>query len=535
MHILRYLTILFILHCNAYSLQIENVYFGFNNSVHSNSFNFVNFTIYNDTAKPYEGSIKLKDSGIGIKTVSTKEIFLTPNQKKSLQMYFYVEDSPNELILEYGKKREEIKVPQSNAPANIFISSRKIRLPRDLKFLPETNFPFSVAYTHGLFSVVIDTVPDWTPKQKKAFMDWLKLGGNVFVLKGQSGKFPRFTSSMAELNNKEKRFSLGSGIVTKVDSLMQIKFPTVSKQENSQHDYYLDDEENIFANLQLLVKTDHNWAFIYLLIILYLILIGPINYMIGRKTRDWKLPNLFFLLTVILFSVFFSIIGRRGYGEETKLNSFTLADHISENNFLVKQWSNIFVTSGSTYSFKHDTEDNLYASPSNFEMATKIDQTESSFVAEIPLFSSKRMIHMGTGKGHDFEMIEFKEDGNNVKLKVESSTKIKEAWFVKNGTVYKSKKENGTFSLSDPINFDHYYNSDAENAYKVIEKIVLKQASRNKNEALNPRVDPYQNSDSVHFYALTETPNSFHSVGEISDNETGWTLNRFKLNLNEAL
>ena len=38
---------------------------------------------------------------------------------------------------------------------------------------------------------------------------------------------------------------------------------------------------------------------------------------------------------------------------------FTLADHISDNNFLVKQWSNIFVTSGNTYSFTHDTEDNL--------------------------------------------------------------------------------------------------------------------------------------------------------------------------------
>ena len=77
-----------------------------------------------------------------------------------------------------------------------------------------------------------------------------------------------------------------------------------------------------------------------------------------------------------------------------------------------------------------------------------------------------------------------------------------------NGTVYKAKNQNGYFSVSDPINFDHYHNSDAENAYLIIEKIVLKQATKNTGKVLNPRVDPYQNSDAIHFYALTETPDS---------------------------
>ena len=154
----------------------------------------------------------------------------------------------------------------------------------------------------GLFSVVIDSVPDWTPKQRNAFMNWLKLGGNVFVLKSQSGKFPQFTSTW--LNSTEtKTIFHWQWFGEEGRQPLEVKLPIPLKEKDSNYDY-MDNEENVFANLQLLVKTDHNWAFIYFLIIVYLILIGPVNYIIGRKTRDWKLPNLFFLLTVVLFSIF---------------------------------------------------------------------------------------------------------------------------------------------------------------------------------------------------------------------------------------
>ncbi|MCH2208641.1 MAG: hypothetical protein MK132_22610 [Lentisphaerales bacterium] len=535
MHILRHIFIALLFCFSAHSLEIENKYVGFNNNIHTDAFNFITFTLHNDSTTPFEGEITLKDAGIGVKTISTKSVFLTPNQRKSVQMYFFVEKSYNDLILQTGTKNERIQLPSSHKPAHIFISSSKIRLPKAIKHFQLENFPSSVAYTHGLHSVTLDTVPDWSPNQKKAFMDWLRLGGTAYILQKQSGKYPKFTSSMAALNSTAKKTKMGSGIIHKAINLSEVNLLVAKPQDFKQNNYYTDDTENIFANLQLLVKTDHNWAFIYFLIVVYLILIGPANYIIGRKARDWKIPNLFFLLTVIIFSVIFSIIGRRGYGEETKINSFTLADHISENNYLVKQWSNIFVTSGNTYSFKHSTENNIYASPANFEMATQIHQSDASFVADIPLFSSKRMIHMGTGKGELFTFSDLQKNQQIYSIKVNNDNKIKKAWFVANGKAFQTVLKDGTYQSTQPVEYDHLYNTDAEKAYKVIEQIILKQASENQNHALAPRIDPYQNLDSVHFYALTETPESFHSVGIISDNETGWTLNRFKLNLDEAL
>ena len=161
--------------------------------------------------------------------------------------------------------------------------------------------------------------------------------------------------------------------------------------------------------------------------------------------------------------------------------------------------------------------------------------SEANFVAEIPLFSSKRMIHMGTGKGDSFILSKLHKKHQTYSLKVDSKAKIKKAWFIVDGKAFKTKLKDGKYESTSPLEFDHFYNTVPEKAYEVIESIVLKQALENQNQIFDRRIDPFQNPKSVHFYALTETPKSFHSVGTISENESGWTLNRFKLNLDEAL
>ena len=168
-------------------------------------------------------------------------------------------------------------------------------------------------------------------------------------------------------------------------------------------------------------------------------------------------------------------------------------------------------------------------------MKTVIDQTDASFIADIPLFSSKRMLHMGTGKGDSFELSELTKKGKSASLKVSTTSEIKKAWFVIDGVAYKAKNRNGVFKSGSMVDYNNHYNSDSKRAYEFIERIVLKRETDNKNELFSPRIDPYQNHKIIHFYALTKTPDSFHSVGEISENEQGWTLNRFKLNLDGAL
>jgi hypothetical protein len=513
-----------ILSQGLYALEISNLYNGFDHSVRYNDFNFITFTVYNNSNEAFEGDIRLREESVGTKTVNRKKIFLAPQQRKSIQMYFFLQNEYSSMQLEWGKKKSSLQLPKPSPVTNIYIGTNPRRLPQGIKFFNADHFPHSVTYTKGLNAVTLDSNPDWSPKQKQAFMDWLELGGQLYILKGQSGKFPLFTSYMSPINNTQ---DIGNGRAKKVNSFNEIKIPSSSissTEDNSQQNL----SELIFTNLQLLVKTDHNWTLIYFLIIVYLALIGPANYLIGRKTRDWKVPNLFFLAIVIVFSILFSIIGRRGYGESTKIHSFTLADHINKDQYFIKQWSNIFVTSGDNYSLTHKSSGAQYASPSNYEMSTVIDQSNSSFIADIPLFSSKQMIYTGKSTGTTFDLGSFEQQK---KISLKTKAKITKAWFLINGKIYNAHDMKDSFTVGNKINYSSQleYNSSSSQAYKVIQQLVLKKC-RDSDPLLTPihKASPY-------FFALTISPKSFHSQGPLSQNESGWTLHRFKLKPQRAL
>ena len=445
----------------SYALDVQEIYYGFDNQVINNSFNFITFKVHNNTPKAFDDVITLKSSGISVKTINTKHVFLAPNQRKTIQMYFYIQEHYDGLIIQAGKDRFTTDIPSESIGANIFISDKPGRLPKHFKFFPQEYFPVSTPLTDSLSRVIFDTSPDWTPAQKATFMTWLKLGGIAIVLKKKTGGFPKFTSLMAPLNGTGKVQAIGAGQIQRLESIDKIRIPNF-RPKNAQSGYNQNTDDSIFSNLQLLVKTDHNWAFIYFLIVVYLLLIGPANYFIGRKTRDWKIPNLFFILTVAGFSILFAIIGKRGYGEETKICSFTFADHIEGNQYNIKQWSNIFVTSGNQYVFSHNTKSNLYASPGNFEMATQLSQGDGKFIADIPLFSSKKMIHSANGTGADIKITNSERTVHNVKLTIDSKTKIDKAWFIMGSSIHIAIKKGNTYTSGTEIDIDDniFYNSN---------------------------------------------------------------------------
>ncbi|MCM8532641.1 MAG: hypothetical protein NE330_15855 [Lentisphaeraceae bacterium] len=519
----------------SHALDVQDVYYGFDNQVVNNSFNFITFSVHNNTPKAFDDVISLKHSGISVKTINTKHVFLAPNQRKTVQMYFYIQEHYDKLIIQAGNDSVKTDIPSQSKGANIFISDKPRRLPKHFKSFPQEVFPVSTPLTNSLSRVIFDTSPDWTPAQKATFMSWLKLGGIAIVLEKRTGGFPKFTSLMSPLNGTDKVQQIGAGQIQRLKSIDKIRIPNF-RPTNSNSNYSQSTDDSIFSNLQLLVKTDHNWAFIYFLIVVYLLLIGPANYFIGRKTRDWKIPNLFFILTVAGFSILFAIIGKRGYGEETKICSFTFADHIEDDQYNISQWSNIFVTSGNQYVFSHNTKGNLYGSPGNFEMATHLSQSDGKFIADIPLFSSKKMIHSASGTGADIKITNSERTVRNVKLTVDSKTDIEKAWFIIGNTIHIAIKNGNTFTSGTEINIDDniFYNSDETKVYENIPKMILRDSLNNKNIALSYNNDPTINSQSIHFFALTETPKSLHTLANITDNETGFTLNRFKLNLEEA-
>ena len=522
-----------------FGLDVGKVQWGFNNKVKKQTFNFVSFEVLNDSPRVYDSFISIEPSGMGVQTKIVKKLFLNPGQRKFVQFPLFIDQLYNNWDIKWEDGGTFINSAKESDGAFVYLSRGMgaVRLNKGISLFPDTNFPITVSMTDDLEGLVLDHNPDWSPLQKEAFMDWLKKGGEVFLLNDRSGTQPKFTSIMDDLNNPEKKFFVGNGkVIREKVPIAGFRKPFVDVSER--FNQYDGDSNEYFQALQFLVKTDHNWTLIYFLIFIYLLVIGPLNYLIGKKTRDWKVPNLFFLLAVAGFSILFSIIGRRGYGEETKLSSLSMADVIEGQQYDVHQWTNIFVTSGDLYSLTHKGSPNLYFSYSEIGKQTLIDMEANTFTADIPLFSSRRMIHRAKLKGPKFNVEPVPgQEFNSTALKISSDeTEIDKVWIIRNGNIFRTAKSSGIYELTSQV--EEYYNNYGryDDAYEEIERLFMNRLSTTRKSLFNKNTDTKINSNLIYAIVRAKTPESFHfeKGGNIPGQESGWTYFRILINTDRA-
>ncbi|MCM8540156.1 MAG: hypothetical protein NE328_07755 [Lentisphaeraceae bacterium] len=525
----------------VFGIQIGKIQWGFNNKVKKHTFNFVTFEVMNDSPTVYDSYIALEPDGMGVQTSLHKKLFLNPGQRKIVQFSCYIDHSDDNWTVKWeGGKSYIDKAPESNG-SFIYLNQgfSAIRLNRGINLMQDSLFPATVTLTDDLDGLALDHNPDWSPKQKEAFMDWLRKGGAVFIINDRSGSQPKFTSIMSDLNNPDSKFHIGNGMVEREKvSITSFEKPYVNTTERINE--YTPNSNEYFQALQYLVKTDHNWTLIYFLIFVYLIVIGPVNYLIGKKTRDWKVPNLFFLIAVIGFSILFSVIGRRGYGEQTKLTSVSLADVIEEDKYDVQQWTNIFVTSGDLYNLTHNGSPNQYYSFSEIGKKTMIDADTGTFTADIPLFSSRRMIHRAKldGPKINAEIVPGKGVNSTAVKLTAPELNIDKVWIVKNGNVYRTSKSSGIYEETSPIEAyygNNYYGNDYTDAYEEIEKMLVSRLQLSRKTLFNSYTDTKLNKHIVYAVVRAKTPKNFHfSDGNIPGEESGWTYFRIYINTDRA-
>ena len=525
----------------VFALQVGKIQWGFNNKVKKNTFNILSFEVINDSGRIYDSYISLEPDGIGVQTIIHKKLFLNPGQRKIVQFSTFIEHNNENWKVKWEGDSQFIPKSSESSGSFIYLSSGlgAMRLKKGISSFQEGLFPTSVSMTDDLDGIVVDHNPDWSPRQKEAFMDWLRKGGSLYIIHDRSGSPPKFTSIMSELNNPETRFNVGSGKVEREKvSISSFQRPYVDQSARGNENEF--DSSEVFQALQYLVKTDHNWTLIYFLIFIYLIVIGPVNFLIGKRTRDWKVPNLFFLAAVVGFSLLFSIIGRRGYGEETKLSSVSMADVIEDGEYDVRQWTNIFVTSGDLYYLTHGGSQNHYFSFSEIGKKTLIDADAGKFTADIPLFSSRRMIHRSKMKGPKLtaEIVPAKNvNSTAVKINIDGSD-IDKVWIIRNGLVFRTSKSSGIYEETreiDPYYNNHYYGEEVEDAYGEVEKILLSHLQLSRSTFFNSNTDTKLNKSKIYAVVRARTPESFHSSdGNIPGKESGWTYFRILLNTDRA-
>ncbi len=428
----------------AAALDIVDMRWGFNGKVAPNRFNLLSVQVQNPTPQPWEGEITARKSLGGAGFVDAKvveKVSLAPfSQPTWVRFYVYISadgwgsSASNENWHLSWKRGEGIDVPQPRVAKYQRVvltdSSGMQRKGGALKQMPEELFPAFVTGTDALQVVAIDHEPrQWSPGQKEALLDWLHLGGTVLLTQGINGKFPEFTGSLSVLNSPLEDGRHGAGRVLRIaraansidaDEARQILAglpknhvgpnekpedpidlvdPSLQTQAN-QGNLYGEGADpfqsgSFLSQLKNMTKPDHNWLLLHFMFWVYIAMVFPGCYILGKRYTDFRVVYAGLLGTVLLFSFLFSVVGQRGYGESTAIHSVAIARPLPDGSLDVSSWSNVFVTGGARYDIRHNGQGGLYSTCNQSESVngTINNGAESLFNVDIPPFSNREFAH----------------------------------------------------------------------------------------------------------------------------------------------
>lgn len=441
-------------------LKIVDVQWGFDGRVTPNEFNPVSILMDNQGDEAFEGNFVLRQrrgTGQAVGAAFESVAYLPPLQRSWVRFVPYMSSSPNnddwglswvsdgvsETTGTKSRGSDTLPKVQPGASAIVLFSNPEGlgSGAKGIKYYDESLFPTSVTATHGLETAVLDHQPRWLAPQRQAFADWLLLGGQVHLLKSDDGEYPSFSEELSILNgptaNRGRR--VGSGAVYYHDlQASQIKsgtkFPALARRMEtafrgvsgdpdetlnewiqqrrsgggtgfySSIQYGWDAADRAHGSLMEITQPDHNWALIFILAVLYILMIFPGCYLLGRRRVHYLVTYGGILGAATLFSIAFLIIGRRGYGEQTEINSVAVLQKIEGDRWDVVQWSNAFVTVGGEYELIHNGNGAVYSSGNELERVNgrialadrDDDKSGRSFIVDIPPFSNRPFVHRQT-------------------------------------------------------------------------------------------------------------------------------------------
>jgi hypothetical protein len=382
---------------------------GFNGKVAVNRFNILSVRVNNPLPQPFEGELRLQKS-LGDAPI-IEVVTVAPFQTKWVQFYPYINGGYGGVVsndtwrLYYGRGQVyELPPPRPAKYQRVILDDASGLGGRGgvLKQMPENLFPAFVSATDALQVVGIDREPrSWIPPQKEAFLDWLSLGGTVLLFHGPNGKFPEFSGPLAVLNSPLDERRHGSGRILKIpmsrgqfnadearQALAGLPKNIVAYNDRLEDPIDIVDSaapdpaaagnaysegadpfvaSSFMSQLKDMTKPDHNWLLLHFMFWVYIAMVFPGCYILGKRWSDFRVVYAGLLGTVTLFSLLFSIVGQRGYGEATAVHSVAIARSLPDGGLDVSSWSNVFVTGGGKYAIKHNGLGALYSTCSETE------------------------------------------------------------------------------------------------------------------------------------------------------------------------
>jgi len=425
----------------SWALEIIDVRWGFDGKVVRHRFNLLSILVDNPFPEPFDGEFRVQKSingGQDVDAALAEPVYVGPFARKWVQFYPYVgmdyESFSLQEVNQQGQRAPRVSLPDPRRgwPARVLVEPASAPALRGIpiKRFPDELFPPFVTATDSLQALLIDGVPNWAEPRRLAFLDWLHKGGTVYVLQSSNRQFPEFPAVLKVLDGPLDETTFGAGRVYRVAltrlQLTKASLTTlfeslpkrlvvnyegetteISAVDDDQQDeasqaanLYADSSDPLSArsfltSLKNMTKPHHNWPLLHLMFWVYIGLVFPGCWLLGRKYSDYRVVYLALLATVGLFSILFAIVGRRGYGEATAVNTTAIIQALPDQMADVAAWTNIFVTSGGDYEIRHPGEGALYSTCNTSEKVpgTIINGADANFLVDMPPFSSREFAH----------------------------------------------------------------------------------------------------------------------------------------------
>ncbi len=310
-------------------------------------------------------------------------------------------------------------------------------------------------------------------------------------------------------------------------------------------------------------KAEHNWLLIYAVLICYVFVIGPLNYVLGRKVRDFRITVLFFVVAVFGFGFTLSVLGRRGYGETAKVNILSYARLLERDSYDVTQWVNVFVTQGGYYTITYPGTHSLYSTCQDYEAVNGSIESgrDGRLVVDIPLYSSRPFLHRGKMKGHDLgvRVQQWRCEGRLEQLKLATGPgfpeNVLEIWALHGSEFYEMSRTDGHIEMTrrrrrsmdqflsgEHMNMLNQYSwpysgrpgqdeVDPEQLFKeMIRPLLARCIGGTESFRHYVSAAPFE-KDHVQLFVVTESPEGFELTSEDFGQQRGYVL--YHLNVYE--
>lgn len=416
-----FLAVLLLFPSQGWGLELEETIWDFGDSSPGDSICIVSVLLRNDSPQPFEGLVELSPNygSIGLGgTVLVEQVFISPASSRWVQFYPYRLAHQADWVLKCGRG-EKFDLPAvKNSATGIYSQSSSRPLVAWLTTenattasrgafptFPAELFPPTVSATENLHIAILNEAPRWDQPRRQAFLQWLYRGGILHLYHGADGAFPTFGSELEVLNGESEKQQIGQGVIIrhkqgiggeKIADIVPEPPQEDPNAQNSNFNYnygygsfFINDQ--VFRDLRELVAPRHQWPLIWLASIVYLLLIFPGGYLLGRAKRDFRLVMGLQIGSALLFTVLFSIIGARGYNETSRSLAIGIARPVASGKWDVSSWNNVFATSGKDYTIAYPKRAGLFATGVDAGQSLRgiiSNGAESNYLVDIPPYSS---------------------------------------------------------------------------------------------------------------------------------------------------